>query len=191
MGKLISWIWPLILSLGWVWVWVWILDTGSGYWPYCGFSLRQLEFNFPLPPLHREPKNWNNGFNFLWVDPCYHENFDQDDPFKKIDILHLCIWIESDWHWTWTCCVWSWGQNCWLRSSGLGWKGFLANAGMIFLFLCLKKRIQFTICSSATSDALLTNLHFFTILRQSGNPWISFDMAAEDRVFKLTVTHNF
>ena len=33
---------------------------------------------------------------------------------------------------------------------------------------------QFTICSSATTDAFSTNLNFFTMLRFSGNPWISF-----------------
>ena len=36
--------------------------------------------------------------------------------------------------------------------------------------------IQFTICSSATSEGFLPNLHFFHILRQSGNPWITLDM---------------
>ena len=50
---------------------------------------------------------------------------------------------------------------------------------------------QFTICSSATSDALLTMLSFFQLLRQSGNPWISFSMRAtsgkEGNTFKLTV----
>ena len=55
---------------------------------------------------------------------------------------------------------------------------------------------QFTICSSATTDAFLTNLNFFTILRHSGNPWISFfsmppQPGSEDPIFKLTVkTHN-
>ena len=33
---------------------------------------------------------------------------------------------------------------------------------------------QFTICSSATTDAFLTNLNFFQILRHSGIPWITF-----------------
>ena len=53
--------------------------------------------------------------------------------------------------------------------------------------------IQFTICSSATSDAFLTNLHFFHILRQSGNTWITLDLhpnmdpATGEGVFKLTV----
>ena len=52
---------------------------------------------------------------------------------------------------------------------------------------------QFTICSSASSEALLTDLPFFQLLRQSGNPWISLYSNAdpgpgkEDNIFKFTV----
>ena len=51
---------------------------------------------------------------------------------------------------------------------------------------------QFTICTSTTSDALLTILSFFQLLRQSGNPWISLSMSTtipskEENVFLLTV----
>ena len=51
--------------------------------------------------------------------------------------------------------------------------------------------VQFTICSSATTDALLTNLVFFQVLRQSGNPWITLYLypmpGKEDHIFILTV----
>ena len=53
--------------------------------------------------------------------------------------------------------------------------------------------IQFTICSSASSEALLTDLPYFQLLRQSGNPWISLYSNAdpgpgkEDSIFKSTV----
>ena len=50
---------------------------------------------------------------------------------------------------------------------------------------------QFTICSSATSDALLSNVVFFQLLRHSGSPWITFFMSpppgSENPIFKLTV----
>ena len=50
---------------------------------------------------------------------------------------------------------------------------------------------QFTICSSATSDALTTVLSFFQLQRQSGNPWISLCMDSlhdkEGNIFELTV----
>ena len=51
--------------------------------------------------------------------------------------------------------------------------------------------VQFTICSSATADAFLTNILFFQLLRQSGNPWITLHLhpqsGKEDPIFKLTV----
>ena len=51
--------------------------------------------------------------------------------------------------------------------------------------------VQFTICSSATTDALLSSPVFFQLLRQSGNPWITLYMhpqsGKEDHIFKLTV----
>ena len=51
--------------------------------------------------------------------------------------------------------------------------------------------VQFTICSSVTTDALLTRLVFFQLLRQSGNPWIFLSLVPtpgkEDHTFKLTV----
>ena len=53
--------------------------------------------------------------------------------------------------------------------------------------------IQVNICSAATSDACFANLHFFHILRQSGNTWITLDLhpnmdpASGEGVFKLTV----
>ena len=50
---------------------------------------------------------------------------------------------------------------------------------------------QFTICSSATTDAFLTNLIFFQILRHSEDPWITFYLfpqpGNEDPIFKITV----
>ena len=52
---------------------------------------------------------------------------------------------------------------------------------------------QFTICLSATSDAFLTSLQFFQLLRHSGNPWISLYMdpvpkpGKQDGLFRLTV----
>ena len=52
---------------------------------------------------------------------------------------------------------------------------------------------QFTICSSATTDALLTNIEFFQLLRHSGNPWITFWLepqpGSEEHIFKLTVRY--
>ena len=46
--------------------------------------------------------------------------------------------------------------------------------------------IQFTICSSATSDAMISVVHFFQLLRQSGEPWITLLMQPS-HVFRLTV----
>ena len=50
---------------------------------------------------------------------------------------------------------------------------------------------QFTICSSATSTALLTTIHFFQLLRKSGSPWIGFTLQPQpgsgEHTFKLTV----
>ena len=52
---------------------------------------------------------------------------------------------------------------------------------------------QFTICLSATSDAFLTSLQFFTLLRHSGKPWISLYMdpvpepGKQNGLFRLTV----
>ena len=52
---------------------------------------------------------------------------------------------------------------------------------------------QFTICLSATSDAFLTSLQFFQLLRQNGTPWISLYMdpiprpGKENGLFRLTV----
>ena len=55
---------------------------------------------------------------------------------------------------------------------------------------------QFTICSSATTNAFLTNLNFFQILRHSGNPWITFfsmppQPGSDNPIFKLTVKCDF
>ena len=38
---------------------------------------------------------------------------------------------------------------------------------------------QFTICSSAMSDAALTSLNFFQLLHHSGNPWINLNLKLE------------
>ena len=38
---------------------------------------------------------------------------------------------------------------------------------------------QFTICMSASTDALLTNLGFFQLLRQSEDPWVTFNLHPE------------
>ena len=62
-----------------------------------------------------------------------------------------------------------------------------------FVTFDVSPAFQFTICSSATSDAFLTGLFFFQLLRQSGNPWITLSMRAvpgpgkEDAIFRLTV----
>ena len=54
-----------------------------------------------------------------------------------------------------------------------------------FLFFFLPA-FQFTICSSATSDAMISVVHFFQLLRQSGDPWITLIMQPHHE-FRLTV----
>ena len=61
-----------------------------------------------------------------------------------------------------------------------------------FVTFAVLPAFQFTICSSATSDALLTVVHFFQLLRQSGDPWITLIMQPlqpgdEENMFYLAV----
>ena len=56
--------------------------------------------------------------------------------------------------------------------------------------LTLSYIIQFTICSSASSNPLLTNLFFFQLLRQSSTPWVSLFMHTQphgEHMFKYSV----
>ena len=53
-----------------------------------------------------------------------------------------------------------------------------------------QKIVQFTICSSATSDAFLTNLNFFQLFRQSGTPWVQLTRGPPGE-FRLTVTKSW
>ena len=50
---------------------------------------------------------------------------------------------------------------------------------------------QFSICSSATSDAWLSLVVFFQLFRHSGKPWISFQMDPRpgqwEKIFRLSV----
>ena len=105
------------------------------------------------------------------------------------------IWPESVRQRNRTFFMGTWGSNCRLCSPGCWPKSHSAISGSTINVTVIFPT-QFTICSSATADAFLTNLNFFTILRHSGNPWISFfsmppQPGSEDPIFKLTVkTHN-
>ena len=114
------------------------------------------------------------------------------------------IWIEGDRQWAWTSCLWFWGKYSWLRSTGCRPKRRSSKSGVAgnnpvsveLQSVSLDNLpFQFTICSSATSDALTTYIFFFQLLRQSGNPWISFYMEPTpgkvENIFKLTVIWHF
>ena len=55
-----------------------------------------------------------------------------------------------------------------------------------YLLLYFLPALQFTICSSATSDAMISVVHFFQLLRQSGDPWITL-LVQPDHEVRLTV----
>ena len=82
--------------------------------------------------------------------------------------------------------------------NGLGPPVYGAEETMVdFAFLAADRKAalpsQFTICMSASTDALLTNLGFFQLLRQSEDPWVTFNLHPEpgrkDHIFKFTVKH--
>ena len=113
------------------------------------------------------------------------------------EFIHPClpsqnnIWLEGDWQWSRTSCVWSRGNNCWLCSPCCWPKSHPATQVQTFYNTLSFPPTQFTICSSATTDAFLTNLIFFQILRHSEDPWITFYLfpqpGNEDPIFKITV----
>ena len=49
---------------------------------------------------------------------------------------------------------------------------------------------QFTICSSATAEAVLSTFFFVQLLRESGQPWVTLQMTADAKTgsdFRVTV----
>ena len=99
------------------------------------------------------------------------------------------IWSEGVGQWCRIFVMGAWGKYCRLCSPGCWPKSHSAISGANTLLLNFL--FQFTICSSATTDALLTNVNFFQLLFHSGNPWITFWLepqpGSEQHIFKLTV----
>ena len=128
---------------------------------------------------------------------CWYKMFFRDKPNWRHETvppcsptLH-CIWNEVDRQWSWTWCFWSQRKNDWLRFPSHRPKSCSANSGYISTFQIINLYLQFTICSSVSSDALLTPLFFFQLLRQSGKPWIYLQMEPrpgnEGHIFKFGV----
>ena len=83
------------------------------------------------------------------------------------------VWLEADRQWSRTSSLWRRGSNCRLCPPGRWQKSHFAESGARFVEIMNAEYSQFTICSSTSSNALLTALPFFQLLRQSGKPWVT------------------
>ena len=118
----------------------------------------------------------------------HHATVDQS--LSSLSPTHPRIWIEGDWKRAWRTCLY---RVCRLRPSGFWQQSHSSKpgAGNLLLFDDFLPALQFTICSSATSDAMISVVHFFQLLHQSGDPWITLLMQPHSvdipPVFRLTV----
>ena len=103
-----------------------------------------------LKIFYRAWPDWSGVNLWNWHNAAVDKSFSACSPTQPN------IWIEGDWEWAWTSCLWSRGKHRRLCSSCHRPKGCSSKSGLDDLLIVdVLLAFQFTICSSATSDALL------------------------------------